>query len=405
MRSTRLAGFRALISGAGVAGPALALRLAEYGAEVTVVEIARALRGGGFAVDFRGPTHMAVLQRLGVLDELRARQTHGSAMTCVDAHDREIFTLPATFTGGELEVFRRDLSRALHERARDRIEYLFGDTVTGLEGAGLEESGQDGNRVRVRFREAGERVYDLVVGADGMHSTVRRLVFGPESRFVRHLGYHIAGWSLPNTFSFGSGSRQYNEPGLMASITPDPHDPSEATAMTVFRSDGASGTGTGWQDQDGQKKLIAHAFAGLPWHVPALLDTLPDTTDLYFDAIARVQAPRWTAGHIALLGDAAWGATLGGMGVGTGLVGAHVLAGELALAGGDHQAGLAAYEQRIRRYAGRWQKGANAGRFLAPASGWGLATRNRLFASRVVQRALLSSTSGLATDTALPDYP
>jgi 2-polyprenyl-6-methoxyphenol hydroxylase-like FAD-dependent oxidoreductase len=394
MRTTPLAGLRVLVSGAGVAGPALALRLSEHGAAVTVVEIAPALRGGGFAVDFRGPTHTAVLERLGVLDDLRARQTHGSAMICVDEHDREIFTLPATFTGGELEVARRDLSRALYDRGRDRIEYLFGDTVTTLE--------DTGDEVRVRFRESGERAYDLVVGADGMHSTVRRIAFGPEDQFVRDLDYHIAGWSLPNTFGFDSDSRQYNVPGRMASITPDPYDPSRATAMAVFRSDG---TTVGWHDQDAQKKLVAHALAGLPWHVPALLDTLPDAGDLYFDAIARINAPQWARGRVVLLGDAAWGATLGGMGVGTGLVGAHVLAGELALAGNDVGAALAAWEQRMRRYAGRWQKGANAGRFLAPATGWGLATRNRLLASSLVRRALLSSTGSLATDAGLPDYP
>ncbi|MDI6098947.1 FAD-dependent monooxygenase [Actinoplanes sp. NEAU-A12] len=385
---------RVLISGAGVAGPALALRLAEYGAQVTVVEVAPRLRDSGFAVDFRGPTHMAVLRRLGVLDELRALQTHGGAMTCVDASDREIFTLPPAFTGGELEVHRRDLSRVLHDRGADRVEYLFGDTLT--------EARDTGTGVRVRLRHAGERAYDLVVGADGMHSTVRRLAFGPEDGFVRRLGYHIAGWRLPNTFGVPAGSRQFNVPGRMASITPDPHDPSRATALVVFRSGGLE---IDWHDQDAQKKIVAHAFAGLPWHVPALLDTLPDAPDLYFDAIARVRAPQWTSGRVALLGDAAWGATLGGMGVGTGLVGAHVLAGELALARTDPRRGLAAYEQRMRRYAGRWQKGTNAGRFLAPATRWGLATRNRLFATALMRRMLLSGTNRLATDTALPGYP
>jgi 2-polyprenyl-6-methoxyphenol hydroxylase-like FAD-dependent oxidoreductase len=139
--------------------------------------------------------------------------------------------------------------------------------------------------------------------------------------------------------------------------------------------------------------------------VPALLDTLPDAPDLYFDAIAKINAPNWTSGRIALLGDAAWGVTLGGMGVGTGLVGAHLLAGELARAGADHRTAFTAYEQRMRAYAGRWQKGANPGKFLAPATRRGLALRNRLLAAGVVQRMLLSGTKNLATDTDLPDYP
>src|SRR4051812_19507662 len=254
MRTGPLANLRVLISGAGVAGPALALRLAEDGAGVTVVEIAPRLRGSGFAVDFRGPTHTAVLQRLGVLDDLRARQTHGSAMTCVDEHDREIFRLPAAFTGGELEVARRDLSRLLHDRGADRIEYLFGDTIIGLYDTGTD--------VRVEFRDSGTRVFDLVIGADGMHSTVRRLTFGDEHRFLRPLGYHIAGWDLPNTFGIHGSSRYFNVPGRMASISPDPRDPVRATAMVVFRS---TGPAIDWHDQDAQKKLITHTFIDLPW--------------------------------------------------------------------------------------------------------------------------------------------
>ena len=394
MPTGHLANLRVLISGAGVAGPALALRLAEDGARVTVVEIAPRMRGSGFAVDFRGPTHTAVLQRLGVLDDLRARQTHGSAMTGVDEHDREIFTLPAAFTGGELEVARRDLSRLLHDRGADRIEYLFGDTIIGLDDTGTD--------VRVDFRDSGTRVFDLVIGADGMHSTVRRLTFGDEHRFLRPLGYYIAGWDLLNTFGIHGSSRYFNVPGRMASISPDPRDPARATAMVVFRS---TRPAIDWHDEDAQKKLIRHTFIDLPWHVPALLDTLPNATDLYFDSIAKINAPDWTRGRIALLGDAAWGLTLGGMGVGTGLVGAHVLAGELASARANHQVAFTAYEQRMRAYAGRWQKGANPGKFLAPATRRGLALRNRLLAAGVVQRMLLSGTKSLATDADLPAYP
>ncbi len=394
MSAASLKALRVLISGAGIAGPALALGLAEYGAHVTVVEIAPRLRGSGFAVDFRGPTHTAVLRRLGVLDDLRARQTHGSAMVCVDEHDREIFTLPAAFTGGELEVRRRDLSRLLHERGADRVEYLFGDTITSLH--------DTGTAVQVGFRDSGTRHFDLVIGADGMHSTVRRLAFGDEHRFLQPLGHHIAGWDLPNTFGFHGSSRYFNVPGRMVSIAPDPRDPARATAMVVFRS---ADPAVDWHDHDAQKKLIAHDFADLPWHVPAVLATLTDAPDLYFDAIAKVHSPDWTRGRIALLGDAAWGVTLGGMGVGTGLVGAHVLAGELAGAGADHRVAFAAYEQRMRAYAGRWQKGADPGKFLAPATRLGLALRNRLLATGVVQRMLLSGTKSLATDADLPDYP
>src|SRR5579875_196685 len=127
-----LRGQRILISGAGVAGPALAYWLGRYGADTTVVEVAPGLRASGFAVDFRGPTHLGVLRKMGVLDELRGIQTHAGAMSCVDANDREIFRLPAEFAGGDIEVYRRDLSRVLYEHSAGRAEYLFGEAVTNL---------------------------------------------------------------------------------------------------------------------------------------------------------------------------------------------------------------------------------------------------------------------------------
>jgi 2-polyprenyl-6-methoxyphenol hydroxylase-like FAD-dependent oxidoreductase len=124
---------------------------------------------------------------------------------------------------------------------------------------------------------------------------------------------------------------------------------------------------------------------------------------MYFDSISRVRAPRWTKGRVALLGDAAWGVTLGGMGVGTAVVGAYVLAGELAR--GDHQAALAAYEQRMRGYAGRWQKGASPGQFLAPSNAALLWLRNAMFSTKAVQKLMVAGTTRLASDVALPDYP
>ncbi|MGC9667492.1 FAD-dependent monooxygenase [Planosporangium sp. 12N6] len=394
MDPSPLRGMRILISGAGIAGPALACALSRYGADTTVAELAPALRTGGFAVDFRGPTHLAVLERLGVLDELRRLQTHGGAMSCVDEHGHEIFRLPAEFAGGDLEVHRRDLSRVLHDRGADRAEYLFGDAVREL--------AETADGVRVGFVRSGSRTFDLVVGADGLHSAVRRLAFGPESRYVRHLGHHIAGWDLPNDLGAGPTAQHYAVPGRMASVAADQRDPARATALFVFASPALD---LDWQDVDQQKKVIAEAYAGLPWHVPRLLDALADAPELYFDSISRVSVPRWTRGRIALLGDAAWGITLGGMGVGTGVVGAYVLAGELATAGGDHRAAYEAYERRMRTYAGRWQRGANPGKFLAPASAWGLWLRNSALRTTVVKRMLLSGTTALATDAGLPDYP
>lgn len=391
--SSSLRGFRVLVSGAGVAGPAVAWWLARYGAEVAVVEVAPALRTSGFAVDFRGPTHLGVLAAMGVLDELRAVQTHAGAMSRVDEHGREIFRLPTEFAGGELEVRRRDLSRILYEHGADRVEYRFGDRVTAL--------ADTADGVRVDLARGASRTVDLVVGADGLHSGVRRLTLGPEPGYVTHLGYHLAGWDLPNDLGADAVPRQYNVPGRMAGVSADPRDPDRATALVVFAGPRQDHDRL---DMDRQKALIAAAFAGLGWHVPRLLAGLRAAPELYFDAIARVRVPRWHTGRSVLLGDAAWGVTLGGMGVGTAIVGAYVLAGELALAGGDHRVALPAYERRMRAYASRWQRGANPGHFLAPASAWSLWLRDRLLAARPVQSMLVRGTGSLATEADLPDY-
>src|SRR5947208_7424925 len=180
-----------LISGASIAGPTLAYWLARYGFRPTVVEIAPALRAGGNAVDFRGPTHLGLLERMGVLDDLRRVQTGGTAMRFVDARGRRLMELPATFAGGELEVLRGGLARVLYEHTRRTTEYLFGDSISGL------TETPDG--VHVTFASGATRVFDLVIGADGVHSGVQRLAFGPESRFVRHLGYYVATWPVPGS--------------------------------------------------------------------------------------------------------------------------------------------------------------------------------------------------------------
>ena len=388
-----LRGTRILISGAGVAGPALAYWLGRYGADTTVVEVAPALRASGFAVDFRGPTHLDVLRKMGVLDELRHIQTHGGAMSCVDEHSREIFRLPAEFAGGDIEVYRRDLSRVLYEHSAGRAEYLFGDAITNL--------AQTDDAVHVDFARSASRTVDLVIGADGLHSAVRRLALGAESRFVRHLGFYLAGWDLPNDLNAGPTPQQYNVPGRMASIGADLRHPDRATAFVVFASPLLD---YDWHNAEQHKKVIIDTFTGLRWHVPQLLDALNDAPDVYFDSISRVTVPRWSAGRVVLLGDAAWGVTLGGMGVGTGIVGAYVLAGELAAARADHRPALTAYENRMRGYAARWQRSANPGQFLAPPTATRLWMRNTMFKTRLIQRLLVSSTKSLATDADLPDY-
>ncbi|MEE1782209.1 FAD-dependent monooxygenase [Streptomyces sp. SP17BM10] len=384
---------KVLISGASIAGPALAYWLGRYGFETTVVELAPALRGGGQAVDFRGETHLTVLERMGLLDELRALGTGGSPITFVDRRGRQLLHLPADFAGGDVEVPRGELAQALYRHSLPGAQYLFGDSITAME--------ETPTGVRVAFRHGAPREFDLVIGADGLHSNVRRLAFGPEERYVRHLGYYAATWQLPNSLGLSAGSVGLNVPGRLAAVGADPRDPARAGAFFVFAS-----TELRYDRHDvaQQKTLIRDAFAGLGWEVPRLLESLRQAPELYFDSISRADVPAWSTGRIALLGDAACGATIGGMGTGTAVVAAYVLAGELARARGDHRTAFARYEHALRDYAQGCQKGGDrTGPFLAPGTATGLRVRNGLLNRRWILDKMLEMGKRISS-VDLPDY-
>ncbi|MFF9818220.1 FAD-dependent monooxygenase [Streptomyces sp. NPDC014006] len=387
-----------LISGASVAGPALALNLARYGAHVTVVEKAPALRGGGFAVDFRGHVHRRVLTTMGIWDDVHAHRTRMGRQTVVDADGKARVDLPAEMMSGDVEIFRGDLSRIMYERTKDRVEYVFGDSVTALTDT------PDG--VDVLFEHGAPRRFDLVVGADGLHSNTRRLVFGDESRHLRFFGHYVAGFAVPNHLGLDRTGRLYSEPGRCVVVGNYDGDPERAGALLVFRSEELA---YDRRDLQAQKRILTERFAGMGWETPAVLKALRETDDLYFDAIAQIHIDRLTQGRVALLGDAGYGATMGGMGTGVAVVGAYVLAGELALADGDVRVALAGYEARIRDFARGCQKiSGNAGPFFAPATERRIRSRDRMYrllSSRMLAGFFKRLTEKAATAIDLGEYP
>ena len=343
-----------LISGASVAGPALAYWLSRYGSHPTVVERAPQLRGGGYAVDFRGAAHLSVLAKMGILDAVKARQTHLSATTIVDQQGRPVAQMPAHVFAGDVEILRGDLAEILYEATRGTTEYVFGDSITRLEGR------PEG--VRAWFSRAQPRTFSMVIGADGLHSNVRRLAFGEHDRFLEDLGLCVSIFSMPDSAGLDHAGLLCNVPGRTAGVfsTGD----NQAIAQLYFA---APGVGYGHRDVAQQRQIVAEAFAGMGWRVPQLLAAMQQAPDFYFDTVSQVHLDSWSAGRVALVGDAACAAGPGGNGTGNAVVAAYVLAGELAAAGGDHQTAFGRYQELLRPYVAKGQKQARGGRdFLAP---------------------------------------
>jgi 2-polyprenyl-6-methoxyphenol hydroxylase-like FAD-dependent oxidoreductase len=334
---------KVLISGAGIAGPALAYWLRRHGAEASVVEVASGLRPGGQAVDVRGAAK-DVIARMGLAEQVEARSLDERGIAMVDRRGRWTATMPVEAFGGEgivseVEILRGDLNQILYEATRHDVEYRFDDRVVGLT--------RDADGVDVRFAGGGAERYDVVVGADGAHSSVRALAFGPESDFVHHLGAYTAYFTVPDPGDLGHWFLMYNAPGgLVAGLRPE--GGGLAKAYLSFTSPPLEGIRA---DAAAQRRLLAERFAGAGWRVPALLAAVPAAPDFYFDALSRVTVEKWARGRVVLLGDAGYcGSPLAGLGTSMALVGAYVLAGELATATGGPDAALAAYQREMCDY-------------------------------------------------------
>jgi 2-polyprenyl-6-methoxyphenol hydroxylase-like FAD-dependent oxidoreductase len=342
-----------VISGGGIAGPALAHWLSATGYRVVVVELAPDIRPGGQTVDLRGAGR-SVVERMGLLDQMveRSLEQRGAAWVKFDGSRRAEMPVEAFHGNGivsKLEILRGDLVDVLYQNTALRVEYRFGARISSLE--------QSDDAVEVILSDGTTLSADLVVGADGPHSAVRRLVFGPEERFVKPLGGYHAWFTAPDTAGLDGWFLMYQAPpGLNASMRPS-HDPTKAKAGLAFRSEPLE---YDRRNLDQQRELLAQRFTGAGWQCDALLSAAANADDFYFDAFARVHMASFSHGRVTLVGDAGYCASpLSGMGTSLAVVGAYVLAGELGPADGLDgeriRSALPRYETVMRPYIDRCQ--------------------------------------------------
>ncbi|MFE7749539.1 FAD-dependent monooxygenase [Streptomyces sp. NPDC057428] len=308
---------------------------------MTVVERGTGLRPGGQAVDVRGVA-LDVVERMGLLAEARAVRTRMRGMSVLDADGKEVHrSTEVAYSSGRLdsddiEILREDLVRLIHERTRDDVEYLFGDTVTAL------DEGAAG--VRVQFAGEAPRTYDLVIGADGLHSTVRRLAFGPEERFAHHLGSYLSVFGTDNFLGLEDWQVWLRDGEAGFGIMP-------VRGNTELRVAFGIESGPLERDAGALRRIITERLASIRWEGPRLAEAALGAPDFYCDAMAQIRMDSWSLGRVALLGDAGYcPSPLSGQGTSLALVGAHVLADCLARTPEDHASAFACYEGRMRPF-------------------------------------------------------
>ncbi|MDH6705797.1 2-polyprenyl-6-methoxyphenol hydroxylase-like FAD-dependent oxidoreductase [Kitasatospora sp. MAA19] len=334
---------------------------------------------------------------MGLLPQLREAHVDTRKLSFVEAAGTLIGSIsPEATTGGaaglDLEVRRGDLARALHAPVRGKVEFVFNDSIATLE--------DRADRVEVTFDSGARRSFDLVIGADGLHSNTRRLVFGPEDRFHRYLGYAFAGFTLPNDLGLAHEGIVWNTPGRAAVLYAQESSDRMHGFFVFLREEAPVHA---FRDPQAQRELVASTFPERSWHIPRLVTAMREADDLFFDIVSQIHMPTWARGRVALVGDAAYATSfLSGQGSSVALVGAYILAGELATHA-DHADAFAAYEQKARHFVEQNQALATSGgTVVAPSTQDMLDARNEALRNTTD----LTGAEGRAAHTGLilPDY-
>ncbi|MGW5712932.1 FAD-dependent monooxygenase [Streptomyces olivaceus] len=384
-----------LVSGASIAGPAIAYWLHRHGFDVTVVEKAGSVRGGGYPIDIRG-TALEVVRRMNVLPRLQKAHVNTDRITFVDTDGSTIAALSAESlaigAGQDLEVQRGDLTETLYDAVRESVTFLFNDSVAAL------DDRPDG--MEATFRSGARHTFDVVIGADGIHSHTRRLVFGREEPFHHYLGSCFAGFTVPNHLGLSHEGMVWNTPSRRAALYAAGSGGQVFGLLSFRRPDLPFDV---LRDPGAQRELVAAAFPDVCWEIPRMVAEMRAAEDLFVDAISQIRMTQWSQGRVALVGDAAYAPSfLTGQGTSLALVGAYVLAGELATHA-DHTEAFDAYDRVMRPFAALNQKLANGGDTpLFPATEESLQERNA--ALRALSTLPADSGDDAYSALALPDY-
>jgi 2-polyprenyl-6-methoxyphenol hydroxylase-like FAD-dependent oxidoreductase len=360
-----------LISGAGIAGCTLAYWLARHGHSATVVERSGAVRSSGSPVDVRGPA-ARVAERMNIVPRLREARTRVAGLTFLDRAGRrsahiDLEGVRRSIASQNIELPRGDLSTILHEASQDSAEFIFGDSITSL-------AQDDGRGVDVEFERSRPRRFDLVIGADGLHSIVRRLAFGPESSFVRHAGLYVATLPLPRSIDPEGEIIMLNAPGKSVTLHPSRESP---LAALIFWNPEIPDFD--YSDNEQHKRILEATFANIGWKVPDVLDAVRSSRQLYFDSVSRVELKRWARGRVALLGDASSCVSLFGDGSTLAIAGAYALAMALAESPTDHDEAFRQYQaQHGKLVAPRQRRVSLVASLLVPRTQFGISLRNRV---------------------------
>ena len=338
-----LSGHEGFDIGAGIAGPALAYWLLCYGHEPALVERAPTLRTGGYVVDFWG-AGFDIAERMGLLPGLRRKGYFVTELRVVNRAGRRISGFSADvfarMTGGRyLSIPRGELATSIFGLIDGKVETIFGDSISGIE--------QTEADVRVAFEHGKPRQFDLVIGADGLHSTVRELAFGPQRRFEKYMGYKVAAFEAE-----GYSPRDelvyvmFTEVGQQVG-----HFPCATTARCScsFLPMTSRGAWTSAMCRV-RRPCCGGGLATAAGSARGFSNALDTSDELYFDRVSQIRMnPNeglWTRGRVALVGDAAFCVSLlGGQGCALAMIAAYILAGELHRSGGDHSRAFARYQE------------------------------------------------------------